>query len=422
MSTISPPEPRSYQACRKQSTSPLPVARFSPYKLLRKSASTPDLTGQAHSHPNPPTPADDLSSTCDAPRFTHAGDDSVPIRHVKLDFELYRDHVQCVPSTAQSKAIMALFPTCYKLSFSPPFLILTLTHLPPKPWPVTVAGIPLYLTTNPTLGFSPMNKGLSGHGPKVEINATIQLWRTPGLETFKKLFRVFRDLGADVQSIQWAGWCLLVIGAEEPQDWKTRLPFQINKIRVGYIWDAGSIEETAIRRTLPTNRVSHREVYANVRPEITITSCLGTPDTDMVSTSEVCLRSPCGKTHTAEAGHGFPGGVGEITFHDGRWGTCTGEVAKMLFGQTDIALAELVAKVPYSRETFSKADAPVEEFSEIAKITQLHVGEPIFMDTPPNSRYEGTVLVIDVLEIPTRDEPAETNEYVITAICFFGSE
>ena len=66
---------------------------------------------------------------------------------------------------------MALFPTCYKLSFAPPFLLLACTKLPPKPWPVTVAGMPLYLTTDAEE--SPLDMGLGGRGPKAFVDAII---------------------------------------------------------------------------------------------------------------------------------------------------------------------------------------------------------------------------------------------------------
>lgn len=69
---------------------------------------------------------------------------------------------------------MELIPTCFRLSFTPPFMIVACSELPAKPWPVTVAGMPLYLTTDGEC--SPMDLGLSASGPKASVEASIQRW------------------------------------------------------------------------------------------------------------------------------------------------------------------------------------------------------------------------------------------------------
>lgn len=61
---------------------------------------------------------------------------------------------------------MALFSTCYKLSFTPPILLITSTKLVSKTWRGTVASMPLYLTTAGEA--SPMHYGLGSHSPVEE--------------------------------------------------------------------------------------------------------------------------------------------------------------------------------------------------------------------------------------------------------------
>lgn len=54
------------------------------------------------------------------------------------------------------------------MSFAP-FLLLAFTKLPPKPWPVTVAGMDL--TTDAEE--SPLGMGLGGRGPKAFVDAIV---------------------------------------------------------------------------------------------------------------------------------------------------------------------------------------------------------------------------------------------------------
>ena len=312
---------------------------------------------------------------------------------------------------------MSLFPTCFKLSFAPPFLILACRKLPAKPWPVTVAGMPLYLTTDGEA--SPMDCGRTGRGPKQFVEATIERWQTPNLDTFKKVFRLLDSLNAKIHCLQWIGWCFLALGASEPyDDWRTRLPWVINNIRIGYIFGEQTVHEKALRRKLPAGRVPDDEAYADLRPGVMVTSKMLSHDTDLMTTSGVCLQSASGKKYITVAKHGFPGGVGDQVLHPNRDGRVIAEVSKV-FGKTDIALAEL-ANIHYSRETFSAPDALVSAFRSLLDTTQLRVGDFIYMDTPYNGRCEGTLINVEVLRNPS-NEPADDTEYVIGVFGFFGN-
>ncbi len=67
--------------------------------------------------------------------------------HVHLGFNLYADRKQKNPTEAELEQIMAVFPTCYAATLMNPLLILHYETLPPRPWPLTIAGLPVYLTT-----------------------------------------------------------------------------------------------------------------------------------------------------------------------------------------------------------------------------------------------------------------------------------
>lgn len=423
MSTTSPPLSARHTidnslTYRKNSASPFKTVRFSPYKLPQKSASSLYLTGHSHAHPNPATPAYNLPVTSTPVHIAHEGEVFENTRHVRLDFELFEDGQQCTPSREQFQTILSLFPTSFKLSFSPPFMIVACIKPPPKPWPVTVAGMPLYLTTDGET--SPMDYGLTGRGPRRLIEAGIERWRTPSLETFQQLFGLFDSLGAKIHRLQWIGWCFLALGASEPYaDWRARLPFVVNGIRMGYVFGEQTVHEKALRRKLPADRIPDDEAYIDLRPGVMIASkTSGHENSDVMTTSGVCLQSPSGKKYITVAKHGFPGGVGDQVWHPNPSGRCIAKVSKV-FGETDIALAEL-GNVHYSKETFSAPDALASAFGSLLDVKQLRVGDPIFMDTPYNGRCEGSLMKVGVLRILS-DEPADDTEYVIGAFAYFGN-
>ena len=70
-------------------------------------------------------------------------------RHLNMGFTLYHDEEQRTPTLVQVKEIMSTFSTCYCVDLMSPMLILRCRQLPPAPWPLTVAGVPVWLTTDP---------------------------------------------------------------------------------------------------------------------------------------------------------------------------------------------------------------------------------------------------------------------------------
>ena len=420
MSQSSSPLPLSHHAprvYRKKSASPVKPVRFSPYKLTRPSSSLVSLPGHTLDYLDtilPPTKYN-LPVAPDTVHFSHEGEDFVSTRHIKLDFSLFRDGKQCMPSESQCTTIMALFPTCYNLTISPPFLIIVCRSLPAKPWPVTVAGWPLYLTTDPEA--NPIDIGLFSHGPKQTIEGDIGIQKMPTLQVFINLFAMFKKLGAKIERIQWTGYYFLAIGRQEPiADWRKILPWTVNDVRIGYMFKDPLLQEKALRRKVPSGRSSDDVEYTDLRPGLMVASKLD-PANDFLTTSGVCVQSPLGKKYITVAKHGFPAGVEELVTHSNSNGRIIAKVDKV-FRLTDIALAELM--VPYSRTTFSTDDAPVEPFNNFAELSQVRMLDYIYMDTPFTGRCEGSLVKVDVLEIPV-DEPADKTQYVIGKFVYFGN-
>ena len=84
-------------------------------------------------------------------------------KRIELTFSLLDNgRLTSPPSKDGFREIPNLFPTAYAVEAFPPFLIVRVRTLPPKPWLPTLAGMPLRLTTgeNDTC----FNRGRTGRG------------------------------------------------------------------------------------------------------------------------------------------------------------------------------------------------------------------------------------------------------------------
>lgn len=194
--------------------------------------------------------------------------------HVHLGFNLCTDHKQKNPTEAELEQIMAVFPTCYAATIMNPLLILHYKTLPPRPWPLTIAGLPVYLTTE--LKLSPLPLGLPAGGSPLEIGPTVCLWKTPTVDAMMEIFQGFDARKLPIKAIRWFGVRFLVeVEGKPPQNWRSVFPRRINKLHVSYIFgrNAGSLLLKPATDAEPDDAN-----YSNIlRPGVILSSGIGLP-------------------------------------------------------------------------------------------------------------------------------------------------
>ena len=127
-----------------------------------------------------------LSPTKSGPSMTQPVSTAL---HIKFNFTLRRDEdgEQRPPSQQEAKAIFSAFPNCHAVELSPPYLVLRFSQLPPKPWPLSAAGLPLYLTTDKYE--DPEDFGLMGRAGTLSITPSPVLWKTPTSTMIKEIIQ-----------------------------------------------------------------------------------------------------------------------------------------------------------------------------------------------------------------------------------------
>ena len=317
-----------------------------------------------------------------------------------------------MPNLKQQEAIFDLFPTCFRLKTQPPFIVVCCETLPPKPWPVTLAGLALYLTSDSNV--EPLDIGLQSLGPDLAIPAEIHRTQLPKLETFIEVFNALDMYDIGVTKLQWVSGMFFAIAESQPKDgWRSRFPKAVNHVRIGYIFGEEAVHERGLRVKFPDGRTCDDTEYSELCPGVMIRS------RTMQTTSGVCVEDQSGAKYITAAAHAF-NGVGDEVWHPDGNGVHVGNVVRIL-GDSDIALVKLQNGIKYSRQTFHNLGTPTAKpFKNFVDVSTLKNYRIIMMNTPMNGHVEGTLLGAEVERIP-KDEAVSSWEYLTGVLSYFGN-
>ncbi len=111
---------------------------------------------------------------------------ATPPRHVLLEnHPLIYDKLgpPRTPSSEEIKLICQIFDGAgvFEVSLDAPFLIIRCRSLPPRPWPITIGGIPIWLTESAT--DSPIAQGEAGLSQPVLTDLNLSQVYCPPSET-----------------------------------------------------------------------------------------------------------------------------------------------------------------------------------------------------------------------------------------------
>lgn len=208
----------------------------------------------------PPPPFDTSSQResggAPVPHLEHDGKHMEPTVHIDLGFSLVQDGEARVPNEKEQDAILDLFPTCTHLTTRPPFIMVCCQSLSPKPWPATLAGLALYLTSEPNA--EPLDIGWSGLGPGLTIDAEIHRTQLPRLETFIKIFSALDKYNTRVTKLQWISGMFFAMAKPQPKEgWRYRYPKSVNGVRIGYIFGEEAVHSPGRPTAKPFQNMVH---------------------------------------------------------------------------------------------------------------------------------------------------------------------
>jgi hypothetical protein len=343
-----------------------------------------------------------LSPTKSDPSMTQSVSTAL---HMKFNFTLRsdKDGKQRPPSRQEAGAIISAFPNCHAVGLSPPYLVLRFSQLPPKPWPLSAAGLPLYLTTD-QYG-DPEDFGLIGRAGTLSITPSPVLWKTPTSAMIKEIIQAYRTTyKTPISSIAWLGTRFMVTPADAKAN-LNELPSTIGRVLVTYRNSEPKGREAAQRAKQPLDQIRDDSNYGlTLRPGIMI-SCEAYEGGETLTTAGIPVRSPDGERFITVASHGFPLGL-ETVYHPNGNGSRIGEVKKKLW-DTDISLASLNEGISYSCDTFSSNILAGSTLRGFKRLEDVLIGDNIFMDNPFSGLCEGQVTMVEWANIPCDEDASE---------------
>lgn len=272
------------------------------------------------------------------------------------------------------------------------FLILYVTELPPLPWPLTVAGLPLYIATNE---FDiPWPFGTPKNHSRSHVLEDIDAQEYVSDEIFMTVIKWFDECSnVTISSILWSAgtWHVTI-----PDDCNTSdLPSRVCRASCSYLYQSEVPEqpEAAFRQQHPAT-IRDESAYDILRPGVMVSSdkFLGDgpvpPRSELFTTAGVLVKDKHGDEFVTVANHGFPLGE-ETVFHPSPRGTVIGTVERRL-GETDLALVRLRDGVIFENKCFQSTSHPtVIEFTQVVEsVNELKLGDVLHMDNPFTGHIE----------------------------------
>ena len=340
------------------------------------------------------------------PQFdTHLGQPSKAVvdnlaqsKGVQLPYSLVENGRVIGPPNGDYSLLLKLFPTTFGVELSPPHLIIRLQTLPPKPWPLTIGGLPVQFTTE-NLGDS-FSRGRLGRGASTNIT-DLDLSEVGGcdFETVGKVVRALKNMDNMMRDIFWfSGFWQITI--TEGTDIKV-VPHRIAGSPAFYQTpsDAPYPSPATFKGQPPAGVHFDDTNYATapkalLRPGIMLSSSLRS-ENHKSTTSGILVADQDGQIFITVATHGFEAD-GLIWHPTPRTGSVIGRIVRSFSG-TGISIARLSPGLSYINESFGTLAQPNGmKFSGLSPGYRPHLKhyQAVSMNNPFSGSSEGLVIAL----------------------------
>lgn len=343
----------------------------------------------------------------ESPESSTSGIQIPPSRHIILPFNLRQNRTAF--HGANSELLYRLFPDTKSVSFDGYFLVFWLSALPPKPWPVTIAGVQPYFTIDPNDdGPTPPIKRASKSILRVsdEIDATNL---PPGKidDAFELVKNFFAQAKISITEVQYWNIFFVIILENEETD-LAKVPSAIGRCRCFYLFEnemgRPRPDEFPARQICdPTGNIVDNGEYDILRPGVMVSSGRDpTTHIEYLTSSGVLVEDSRGNRYMTVASHGFP--HGDTVFHPSAGCKNIGQII-MEISHTDVALVKLHDEVQFVNETFESpldGAGPV-QLQEFIPADETQVGSFVYMNNPFAGYSEGTCGPHSWTRVPSDD-------------------
>jgi hypothetical protein len=285
---------------------------------------------------------------------------------IELSYPLVENGRHLLPPPGGLSELLRLFPTTFAAEVVPPYVIIRVRTLPPKPWPFTVGGLLLWLTTDEFADC--FDQGRTGRGQEALEHIDLQNKEEFSEDILREAIAVFQALQVKIRDIMWS-----------PGFWRITIPDNADLNVLPYFIacqvcyykfqsEEPDLDPSALRSKVPQGVEYDDTLYATtsnalLRPGIMVSSsiCSVTEDgkiekTFKTTTSGILVVNCHGQPFITVATHGFEDD-GLVYHPNPVKGSVIGKIVDRLPG-TDISIVKLNSGLRYVNETFGTNDNP----------------------------------------------------------------
>ncbi|OQV10307.1 hypothetical protein CLAIMM_14327 [Cladophialophora immunda] len=351
-------------------------------------------------------------------------------RHLLFPFDL-RDNIKLMYEPENEALLCSVFPGTTGIGTDGWFMHLQLRTLPPKPWPLTIAGIPPHLGTGDTFCQGPMLgwRMVSGRNGSIDRDKDYRNmvdWEP----LFQVLKRHFEDIHISITEVMYLGNHVKIV-LEHRQTDMSKVPFSAGKVGCFYLYEdqmgTPSTLHTRVRSLEPTPGNPDLSQYSSLQPGLRVASAYlpGDPNTYLGTTTGILLRDGLGNEYMTVAADGFPGEAGTAVFHPSpdSSGRRIGELI-MEVSHTGVALVKLDNEEAFSNVTFDSPNATVPDSIPLKRLRSINgyqQGSLIYLDSPDTGFTDGAFMFSARRRVPA-DENSPLREWIATTWCYMGAD
>ena len=302
-----------------------------------------------------------------------------------------------MPTSEQLTILSRLFSGCVRFDYLPPMMVFRFKVLPAKPWPLTVARVPAFFTTDAEhhpidfgeMGYSKDPIKILVEGPSGGLKHN----EWPGWRSIESLAEELIARGFDVARVEWFGVRFLVhVRGSMPPEFGSKVPMRVGQLGLGFVFDTVDRESHALRLKMPTEIDIDDTDYEKVmRPGVLLTSGPNEQGLTLSTTCGVCVAAPNGDKLMTCAGHGFPA-TSDLVYHPTNApGHQVGSVV-WRSAVSDLALVKLTDAITYSQETFSPALEEAVVLRSIKSVGKMSLFDIVNLNTPYNGHVCGSFM------------------------------
>ncbi|KAF4125978.1 hypothetical protein GMORB2_1224 [Geosmithia morbida] len=333
-------------------------------------------------------------------------------------FNLRDEKLHILNNKSVRNLLFSIFPNTTEIGEdrARPFLHFTVNELPAEPWPLTVGGIPITLSTCTAGQGFPFSTKVSRRG-----NTSISIGQTldgrNGALSSEDLRTVTAELLAyingnhlktDLVEVMFASdrFFYVVLGNDTDMSVaRSRLPGKLAKCITGYIFDhevnrPGWARQKSRRETLPQPFRGTKDdiAYYALRPGVMISSTnymIHTHSVDVSTTSGVMVKNASGQRFMTAASRDIGEDGAILQTFPGDWKKPLGSaVQEICF--TDVAFVQLNDDVLFSNELFENDSGVTNQMTTILGENEgngIDLDEMVFIDSPFTGEMEGTIMM-----------------------------